>query len=89
MSGTDFTLGRQDDADSGARALIELGNHLGSSLYTLDAVIVRVSVALLRGDIDTAATRRRWGYPGCRRDSGRRRYPRRRPKRSVASRRAR
>ena len=51
----DFTLGRLDDADSGARALIELGNQLGSSLYILDAVIVRVSVALLRGDIDTAA----------------------------------
>lgn len=51
----DFTLGRLDDADSGARAVIELGSHLGSGLYTLDAVIVRVSVALLRGDIDTAA----------------------------------
>ena len=55
----DFTLGRLDDADSGARALIERGNQLGSSLYTLDAVIVRVSVALLRGDIDTAATQLR------------------------------
>ncbi len=55
----DFTLGRLDEADSGARALIELGHHLGSSLYTLDAVIVRVSVALLRGDIDTAATQLR------------------------------
>ena len=55
----DFTLGRLDDADSGARVLIERGNQLGSSLYTLDAVIVRVSVALLRGDIDTAATQLR------------------------------
>jgi DNA-binding CsgD family transcriptional regulator len=35
------------------------GNQLGSGLYTLDAVIVRVSVALLRGDIDTAATQLR------------------------------
>lgn len=55
----DFTLGRLDDADSGARALIELGNQLGSSLYSLEAVIVRVSVALLRGEIHTAATQLR------------------------------
>jgi DNA-binding CsgD family transcriptional regulator len=56
----DFTLGRLDDADSGACALIELGNQLGSSLYTIDAVIVRVSVALLRGDSETAATQLRY-----------------------------
>src|SRR5260370_16909994 len=49
----DFTLGRLDDADSGARALIELGNQLGSSLYTLDAVIVRATVALPPGDTNT------------------------------------
>ena len=55
----DFTLGHLDDADSGARALIELGNQLGSTLYILDAFIVRMSVALLRGDIDTAATQLR------------------------------
>ena len=50
----DFTLGRLDDADSGARALIELGQQLGNAVYTLDAVIVRVAVALLRGETDTA-----------------------------------
>lgn len=55
----DFTLGHLDDADSGARALIELGNQLGSTRYILDAFIVRMSVALLRGDIDAAASQLR------------------------------
>jgi DNA-binding CsgD family transcriptional regulator len=55
----DFTLGRLDDADAGARALIDLGQQLGSGLYTTDAIIIRVSVSLLRGEIETAAAQLR------------------------------
>ena len=51
----DFTLGRLDDADAGARALIELGHQLGTSVHTQDALIVRVAVALLRGETEAAA----------------------------------
>ena len=51
----DFALGRLDDADVGSRALIELGRQLGTSVHTLDALIVRVAVALLRGETETAA----------------------------------
>lgn len=48
-------LGRLDDADKDARALVDLGLHLGTQLHALDAFIVRVAVALLRGDRQTAA----------------------------------
>jgi DNA-binding CsgD family transcriptional regulator len=51
----DFALGRLDDADAGSRTLIELGRQLGTSVHTLDALIVRVAVALLRGETETAA----------------------------------
>jgi DNA-binding CsgD family transcriptional regulator len=50
----DFALGRLDEADAGARALIEFGRQLGTSVRTLDALIVRVGVALLRGETETA-----------------------------------
>ena len=51
----DYHLGRLDDAEAGARALAELGLQLGTQLHALDALIVRVAVALLRGDVQTAA----------------------------------
>jgi hypothetical protein len=38
----DFNLGRLDDADAGARTLIELARQLGTSLHLLDAITVRI-----------------------------------------------
>jgi DNA-binding CsgD family transcriptional regulator len=55
----DFLLGRLDDADAGARALIELGQQLGNGLYTLNAVIIQVTVSLLRGETAAAAAQLR------------------------------
>jgi DNA-binding CsgD family transcriptional regulator len=55
----DFTLGRLDDADAGARTLIELGQQLGNGMYTLDAIVIRVAVCLLRGETDAAAAQLR------------------------------
>src|SRR6202034_1106331 len=52
----DFNLGRLEDADAGARTLIELGRQLGTSLHLLDAVTIRTAVALLRGETEVAAT---------------------------------
>jgi DNA-binding CsgD family transcriptional regulator/tetratricopeptide (TPR) repeat protein len=51
----DFNLGHLDDADAGARTLIELGRELGTNLHLLDAITVRTAVALLRGDTEIAA----------------------------------
>lgn len=51
----DFNLGRLDEADAGGRTLLDLGRQLGNGVYALDAFIVRISVALLRGDLQTAA----------------------------------
>ena len=53
----DYNLGRSDEAEAGARTLVELGQQLGSNVYALDAIIVQISVALLRGDTQLAATR--------------------------------
>ena len=53
----DYNLGRSDEADAGARTLLDLGRQLGSNGYALDAIIVQTSVALLRGDTQVAATR--------------------------------
>jgi DNA-binding CsgD family transcriptional regulator len=53
----DFHLGRLDDADADARALVELGLQLGTQVHALDAFIVQVAVALLRGDLRTATAR--------------------------------
>ncbi len=55
----DFNLGRLDDAEAGGRALIELGQQLGNNVYTLEAIIIRISVALFRGDVETAAAQLR------------------------------
>jgi DNA-binding CsgD family transcriptional regulator len=55
----DFNLGRLDDADAGARTLIELGRELGTSLHLVDAVAIRTAVALLRGETEIAAARLR------------------------------
>jgi DNA-binding CsgD family transcriptional regulator/tetratricopeptide (TPR) repeat protein len=55
----DFNLGRLDDAEAGGRALIELGQQLGNGVYTLEAIIIRISVSLFRGDVETAATQLR------------------------------
>jgi DNA-binding CsgD family transcriptional regulator/tetratricopeptide (TPR) repeat protein len=55
----DFNLGRLDDADAGARTLIELGRQLGASLHLLDAITIRTAVALLRGETEIAAAQLR------------------------------
>jgi DNA-binding CsgD family transcriptional regulator/tetratricopeptide (TPR) repeat protein len=51
----DFNLGRLDDADAQARAIIELGQQLGNGIHAMDAIIIRVSVALFQGEIEHAA----------------------------------
>jgi DNA-binding CsgD family transcriptional regulator len=55
----DFNLGRLEDADAGARTLLELGRQLGISLHLLDAVTIRTAVALLRGETEIAAAQLR------------------------------
>ena len=55
----DFNLGRLDEADAGARTLIELGRQLGTNLHLLDAVTIRTAVALLRGETEIAAAQLR------------------------------
>ena len=58
----DFNLGRLEDADAGARTLLELSRQLGTGLHLLDAVTIRAAVALLRGETEIAATQLR--FPG-------------------------
>jgi DNA-binding CsgD family transcriptional regulator len=53
----DFNLGRSEAAETGAQALVELGQQFGNSMYVLEAVIVQISLALLRGDTRAAAAR--------------------------------
>ena len=55
----DFNLGRLEDADAGGRTLIELGRQLGNGVYALDAAIIRISVSLLRGDVEGASAQLR------------------------------
>jgi DNA-binding CsgD family transcriptional regulator/tetratricopeptide (TPR) repeat protein len=55
----DFNLGRLDDADAGARTLMELGRQLGTSLHLLDAITIRAAVALLCGETEIAAAQLR------------------------------
>ena len=55
----DFNLGRLDDADAGARTLMELARQLGTSLHLLDAITVRTAIALLRGETEIAAAQLR------------------------------
>jgi len=51
----DFNLGRLDHADAQARAIIELGRQLGNGIHAMDAIIIRVSVALFQGETEHAA----------------------------------
>ena len=51
----DFNLGRLDHADAQARAIIELGQQLGNGIHAMDAIIIRVSVALFQGETEHAA----------------------------------
>jgi DNA-binding CsgD family transcriptional regulator len=51
----DLNLGRLDDADAGARTQAELGRELGNAMDILGALITRISVALVRGETETAA----------------------------------
>ncbi|MFK0160317.1 AAA family ATPase [Streptomyces sp. NPDC090493] len=51
----DFNLGHSDDAESGARTLLELGRQLGNGVHALDALIVLIAVTLLRGDTQAAS----------------------------------
>ena len=55
----DYNLGRLDDADAGARTLIELARQLGANLHLLDAITIRTAVALLRGETEIAAAQLR------------------------------
>jgi DNA-binding CsgD family transcriptional regulator len=55
----DFNLGRLADADAGARALIEAGRQLGTSVHLLDAITIRTAVALLRGETEIATAQLR------------------------------
>jgi DNA-binding CsgD family transcriptional regulator len=55
----DFNLGCLDDADAGARTLIELGRQLGTNLHLLDAITIRTAVALLHGETEIAAAQLR------------------------------
>ena len=55
----DFNLGCLDDADAGARTLIELGRQLGTSLHLLDAITIRTAVALLHGETEIAGAQLR------------------------------
>ena len=55
----DFNLGRLDDADAGARALLDLSRQFGDTVYTLDAIIVRTGVLLMRGQSEQAAAQLR------------------------------
>jgi DNA-binding CsgD family transcriptional regulator len=50
----DFNLGRLDDADAGARGLIELGRQLGTSVHALEAMMIHSAVLLSRGELETA-----------------------------------
>lgn len=54
-----FYLGRFGDADIAAQALHDLGHQLGNAEHTLDAVLARTAVALLRGDVPAATARMR------------------------------
>lgn len=51
----DFNLGRSEEAEAGARTLLELGQQLGNGVYALDALIVLTSLELLRGQPVAAA----------------------------------
>lgn len=53
----EFNLGRVDEAEETARALLESVRESGSSMYALDAVVVQIAVGLLRGDLLGAAAR--------------------------------
>jgi DNA-binding CsgD family transcriptional regulator len=55
----DFNLGCLDDADAGARTLIELGLQLGTNLHLLDAITIRTAVALLHGETEIGAAQLR------------------------------
>lgn len=50
----DFNLGRLDDADAGARSLIELGRQLGTSVHALEAMMIHSAVLLSGGDFQAA-----------------------------------
>ena len=51
----DFNLGRLDDADAGARGLIELGQQLGTNVHVLEAMMIHSAVLLSRGEYDAAS----------------------------------
>ncbi|MFJ3307405.1 LuxR C-terminal-related transcriptional regulator [Streptomyces sp. NPDC086549] len=50
----DYDLGRLDDAEAGARALLALARELGSRMYELEAASIVSMVALNRGRSDDA-----------------------------------
>lgn len=51
----DFGVGRLAEADAGAQTLSELGRELGNNMYALEALMIRSTVRLYRGDTATAA----------------------------------
>lgn len=55
----DFNLGRLEDAEADATALVTLGAELGNHVHELDAVSILSTLALFRGDVAEARARLR------------------------------
>ena len=55
----DFNLGRLEDAEADATALVTLGAELGNHVHELDAVSILSTLALFRGDVSLARTKLR------------------------------
>jgi DNA-binding CsgD family transcriptional regulator len=51
----EFNLGRSGEAEGTALELLDSACELGSRMYALDAIVVQIAVALLRGDVQGAA----------------------------------
>ena len=55
----EYNVGRLQDADHTAAALIELGQVVGTNLHVLEGMLLRTAIALLRGEPALAAQRLR------------------------------
>ncbi|HZN82832.1 MAG TPA: AAA family ATPase [Mycobacterium sp.] len=55
----DYNLGRLQEADDTASVLIELGQVTGNTVHVVEGVLMRTTVALLRGESELAAQRLR------------------------------
>jgi DNA-binding CsgD family transcriptional regulator len=54
-----YNLGRLQDADDTATSLIELGQVTGTTVHVVEGILMRTTVALLRGEPELAAQRLR------------------------------